>query len=335
MDTHGISIRVGDKTGVVAVDLWPWARPDRRDPAWLEKTEASFPSKQDFRREFMLDWTASAGSAFYPEFADRGEDLYVHTIRTLMDYPVRRGWDFGHRFPALVCSQYDPIVRRLVILRSIMPTRDQQIHVPSATLRDLGKYLCGQIGLEAIGLDAVAMEWLEYIEGQDVMPTPPWFAPGTEFIDYSGHEAVISRAEVAQDSAERNTAEIFEAGGIYLQPYYSTVKARETAMRDLLSVREDGWPGLIIDPSNWQLLEGMRGGISYPKASKAIPLPKKPKKDGYYDNIHDALGYVAVNVVKEEIGVEPAPSLMDGYRYQRPATYEVPVDGSLFHEARV
>jgi hypothetical protein len=52
----------------------------------------------------------------------------------------------------------------------------------------------------------------------------------------------------------------------------------------------------------------MGGGISYKKGTEMDPEPEEPSKDGYFEHLHDALGYLLVNVlpVIEEQG-DPAP----------------------------
>jgi hypothetical protein len=315
---------------ILVIRLDPEARPDQRDPDWKERTKAKFPSLQEFMREQGHGWTYTSGLAFYPEWSERGEGLYVRKVESLMDDFVYRGWDFGHRFPSCAWLQWDCKNRRLILIRSILPPKDSKLHMPTSSFRDLVKYLSGQLLIEDISYDDAIMEWLQAIEAMDQVPTPPWFGEGTRFVDFSGHEALKEASEVAKESAERNHASILEAGGVTLNPYYSTVKARETAMRDLLAIREDGWPGLIVDPSNTQFIEGMNGGFAYPKASKAVPLPTKVRKDGYYDNIHDSVGYVAVNVLKQEYA---APLPVEGrHHYRRPHRPEP--GNSFFHEGR-
>ena len=330
-EIQGFRLFKSSTRDILVIRLDPEARPDQRSPDWAEKTAAKYPSRQEFMREQGHGWEYSTGLAFYPEWNERGETCYVQKIETLMDDYVYRGWDFGHRFPSCAWCQWDSKNRRLFVIRSILPTKDAKLHIPTSSFRDLVKYLSGEIPVEDIADDDTIMEWLGNIEGMDLVPTPPWFGEGTRFVDFAGHEALKEEAQVSKESADRNHAAILQTGGVTLNPLYSTVKARETAMRDLLSIREDGWPGLIVDPSNVQFIEGMRGGFSYPKASKAVPLPTKVRKDGYYDNVHDSVGYVAVQVIKIEPSRAYGSRVPERHRRPSPETYG---GDSWAHEGR-
>jgi len=88
------------------------------------------------------------------------------------------------------------------------------------------------------------------------------------------------------------------AGGIMVSTLAVRKDAREYVLRRLMSDWPDGWPGLILDPACAITAEGLAGGIVYPEPTKLIPEPKNPKIDGYYEHLHDSLGYGVANSVR-------------------------------------
>jgi hypothetical protein len=57
---------------------------------------------------------------------------------------------------------------------------------------------------------------------------------------------------------------------------------------------------MVVHPSCEILIGGLAGGICYAKGTDANPRPEAPIKDGYYEHIHDALGYGVINVFSIE-----------------------------------
>lgn len=269
------------------VELDYWADPDR-DEAWAARQMAAMPSLHAWRREFLRDWTTSAGSPFYPEVATDA-DRYIRRLPRLISGPVYRGWDFGYRRPACVWLQWSPASRRLWAIREVLPENlDTYAH------RDLVLYCSGQRALDDLKNRPRALEWVRVLE--DGPCPPPWFPPGTRFVDYAGPEALQRTASVEHEHADRTDAAILRAEGIDLQVFTTSINAREQVMRSLLTIRPDGAPGLLLDPACRRLIEGMKGGIGYPEATKANPTPTQPRKDGFYEHLHDALGYAAINL---------------------------------------
>lgn len=67
-----------------------------------------------------------------------------------------------------------------------------------------------------------------------------------------------------------------------------------------LFVREDGEPGLLMDPCNTILIDGFAGGYKLDRGASGKDtegrLKNSPKKDGYYDHLCDALRYLFINL---------------------------------------
>lgn len=265
-----------------------------KDDAWVEKERARYRDPRKFRREVLRDWTSAAGTPFYPEWSDHGgEASHVRPATGLLvDQPIVRGWDFGQRYPACVWLQYDPAARRVWYLRELMLSG-----IPGATFRDIVLCLSGQLPLDELSL--YARQWVRQVEADSGMEAP-WFAAGPrpiQYLDWGGHEALQERAEVAEDSEERSSAQILASRGIDLQINYGAVRSGHLIMRDLLCTQPDGMPGAWFDPHCRNLIKGLAGHITYAAPTPANPIQEKIRKDGFYSNLHEAALYPLPSLV--------------------------------------
>lgn len=290
----GVEIRKTPR-GICVFTLDFWADRERQDPAWIEGMRRLM-SPKDLKREFLRDWTTAAGDAFYPEWGELPLERKMVRAAGIHEGPVYRGWDFGYRHPSCLWMQYDQSKRRLWVMRELCPA-----DIGTHAFRDLVLYLSGELEREKLAKWPSALHWLYNLEHDRRYPPTPWFqhSRGTpiRFIDYAGHEALKRSATVENETAARTDAMVLADGGINLHSFYATPKAREDVLRPLLRLRSDGYSGLLIDPACPVILEGMAGGICYPKPTPQNPNPTDPQKDEVFEHPHDALGYVAVNVV--------------------------------------
>lgn len=310
----------------VVVTLDAEADEDKRSEAWHLKTKEGLTEKQ-YRREIRRDWATSAGDAFYPEFAaNGGPAVYVRRYPGLIDGPIYRGWDFGRRKPAVVWLQYDPKQNRAWVFREWMPA-GISVH----TLRDVVLFLSGQAPLEA--LDQYALHWVYRIAADARIPEPPWFraANALQWIDYSGPEANYVSDMPEKETQARTRAQVLAEAGIYLQIHSSTLEAGEDIVRRLLKIRVcknplhvgcKGHPGLLLDPSCTILRDALAGGLAYPKPTQREPWPVDPHKDGHYDNVHEALRRVLVNLIPVAEVRPPALPAEPVYRGRRRVSEE-------------
>lgn len=288
---NGVKIRRVNGTRTYTVmEIDYWADP-AKDEAWADRQRKLMPSNNAWRREYCRDWTTASGTAFYPEFAMQKERYIRPAVGLLADEPVVRSWDFGYRRPGVLWMQFARKSRRLWVLRELLPE-----NLDTYSLRDLVLYLSGQRRFEDIAHRTRAVEWLRVLEAAG-QPPAPWFAADTRFWDYSGPEALKVSASVEGEHANRTDAAILQSEGIHLEMFSSSLAAREQIVRRLLMVRADGQPGIWIDPSCRRLIEGMSGGIAFAQATALNPIPTGPRKDGYYEHLHDCLGYAVVNLI--------------------------------------
>lgn len=278
--------------GYRVLELDAWADPTR-DDAWLARVRRGAARVADFEREVMRNWHITSGATYYPEFSEIGREKFLFEPTGLLSGPVIRGWDFGWRAPACVWLQYSRKSDRVYVLREFAPHGIGAHH-----FRDVCRYLSGQIGRE--GLDEPAVEWVQMLEGLPGIPTPPWFLPGTQFVDLSGPEVNSVQSISAKDPAEATIRQVWSAGGIEFDIQNGRVKARTTVLRRLLYLRPDGRPGILLSPACVDTLAMLDGGLTFRKATRLNPAPEEPKKDGQHDNLNDALTYALVGIVPVE-----------------------------------
>lgn len=275
--------------GFRVIELDAWADPARGEE-WMAKARLRSASNADFEREVMRNWNITSGATFYPEFGEVGRERYLYEPKALLRQPVIRGWDFGWRAPMCVWMQYAPKTDRVYVLREFSPRGISAHH-----FRDVSRFLSGSLEWEQ--LDGPSREWVEMLAGLPGVPQPPWFPPGTQFVDLSGPEVNSTQSISARDPEEATLRQVWAAGGIEFSIQAGPVKARTVVLRRLLSVRRDGYPGILISPVCIDVLAMLDGGLTFKKATTLNPMPSEPRKDGRHDNTHDALTYALVGVV--------------------------------------
>lgn len=278
--------------GVKVIEIDVEADPEKRDPRFLENARRGQRSLREFRREYLRDRTSAAGNAVYPEFANLGGIAYFcQSIPGIIKgQPVHRGWDLGGRCPSVAWGQVSPRMGRVFTLREWVP---KDIHTP--TLGQVVKFLSGQI--PESDLDSHARERIAQMREDPTIPSFPWFPPGTVFMDYAGPECFRRTFDVNADATETSSYEILSAMGIHLIAPRVSKRWRESTIRNLLLAQaRDAGPLCVIDISCRFLIGALLGLLSYPKPTILRPVPDQPRKDGTYDNIHDAWGYLLINI---------------------------------------
>lgn len=284
-----------DQPGWTIVTLDYWADPSH-DDAWRLQAEKGYTDKRKFRREILRDWGSAAGLPFYPEWTDTGgKRMHVLRIPGLIPgAPIVRGWDFGIRNPACMWLQYDPSKRRVIYLRELSLQG-----IGTHAFADLVAYFSGQLGEDQ--LTPYVRQWARNLQSNPRYATPFFTpVPGSplQFLDWSGHEATQPRAEVADETPEKTSADILASKGIYLNIQYGAVRSGHEILRELLRVRDDGWPGALVDPHCKLWIEALDGALTFKKGTAENPFVEEVKKDGIYSHVHEAALY-------------PLPSLVD------------------------
>lgn len=115
--------------------------------------------------------------------------------------------------------------------------------------------------------------------------------PGARYIDYcdpAGHQM--------NDKSEQTSVQILNSLGVYPQSQKQEIKQGAEIIRQKLLLRVDGKPGLLIDPEETYLIDGMKGGLHYPETKEGQTEAEHYEKEGYYEHFGDTARYVAVGI---------------------------------------
>jgi hypothetical protein len=300
----GMRIHVSPVNRVTLVDLHYYADPAKCIPTpeeWLKRATQGM-SDGAIKREYLLDRNTPSGDAFYFEWNDNGgrERYVVRCPGFIQGLHISRSFDFGVRRPACIWYQYDPGEDIIWYLREFM-AHDCGTH----DFRDTVAFLSGELPYEELTGDA--RYWADEVQARTWNHPAPWFDAGTHFVNFSGPEAFRRQAAAMRNPLETTDADIMAAGGIQLTEWNGPVLARTSIMRRLMKVRESGYPGALFDPSCEELIRAMSGALVFHPPTEEDPIPNRPKKDGHFDNIHDAATYGLAHEVTSVDKVMPPP----------------------------
>ncbi len=192
-----------------------------------------------------------------PVFPGFRTDLHVGELAYAPGLPVLRGWDFGFRHPVCVWLQVAP-TSHVAVLHELMG-QDQALRFFATQVQDL---------------------------------TARWF-PGAMIEDY------CDVAGTQRNDRGPSAVQILQRE-FQLRPRFRKIGLWQSIERitKLLTHIPDGRPLLRFDRRGCPLLiDAMAGGyaMTAPKADDGVK--DEPKKDGYYDNLVDALRYALAPVV--------------------------------------
>jgi hypothetical protein len=293
----GMTIRRNEDKNVTILRIEHTADPAKRSKEWEIAAAKPYPSMADFRREMKIDRSSMAGRPFYPAFAEN-QRRYIQRAPGLLDAPIIRGWDFGGRNPACVWGQWSKRSRRFWVLREILGK-----DIDTFAFRDVVKFLSGQMAYDSLVAHNApnganrAYELLKSLELDKAYPTTPWFEGNLAYVDFAGHEAVRPGPGLTKVGEPKVAAEVLAAGDIYVLPQYTFQRSRTQVINGLARLRNDGMPGIMLDPACPILIKGLCGEIVYAKGTASNPDPNEPVKDSIYSHLHEALGYALVNTV--------------------------------------
>lgn len=116
--------------------------------------------------------------------------------------------------------------------------------------------------------------------------TDEWF-PGGEIECFGGHDA-----NRRVSSAKETDAQIFRAHGLPVRYKPAPIERGFNIIRNLLDMRDDGEPGLLISPddSTRRLIAGFDGRYVY------APDKDEPVQDPDYSPLFDALRYIIIHL---------------------------------------
>ena len=241
---------------------------DHLPDGYIQDLEKNYPPswiKKYLYGEFGF---TSAGKPVFPMFMEgqHVRDL-SHFWRgrdqrgKLPSFIVYRGSDFGYNFPATLFTAVDSRGRWL--------------------------WLKEFIGRE-ITVNVLA-EKIKFIGGSEF--------PECDFQDYCDPAGLQ-----ANDKDERTSVDIFRAHKIYPISKFSTPLKRSETIARLLTKTVDGLPALMVDKGCKVCIDALSGGYHYKKPINNEKFQQDTiEKDGFYEHIMDAAGYIATNLFEAAI----------------------------------
>lgn len=210
-----------------------------------------------------------------PYYEGYQEHLHKRSLKWTPQLPLDCGWDSGRRHPAFVVTQWD------------------------------GKYW--KILAEILGADIRVDKFVD----TQVLPFLNTKFPGANCRHYAGPEFMMGN-----DKSDSTSYEILQSKGIQLKVKHSEYSLRKQIIESKINSIIDGEPCLQVDSSCRILNDGFLGGYHYPtkKESQAFTLKMDlPYKDGFYDHLHEALQYIAVNmfspITQKKVYRRPEPAV--------------------------
>lgn len=207
---------------------------------------------EDWVNRYLLgEWGGlDEGLPVFPSFDQR-----IHVVDREYDRKRRIliGIDYGFQNPGVVWGQIDKD-QRLVILKTWLPH---------------------------------SLDTFKLCEGI-LKRNESWF-PNCVPAYFVGHDG-NKKYSASQEGPTRTDNEILISYGMRPRYKYHYIERGFTTLRNLLKVRDDGLPALLVHSNNTTLIEALGGGYRYAKNRE-----DKVEKTGIYDPIVDALRYLAVN----------------------------------------
>lgn len=224
---------------------------------WFAEIQKTMTCKQ-WRQEMEIDWSVFDGRPVFPTFR---YNLHVGKPKADLacDFPLLVMLDFGFHHPAMLITQYDGVA--LKILEEWAPVSPE---------------VAGEITTDEFALGVYAR--LE-----------KYIAQGFKVLFYSGLESIQVNKQTGL-----NDAQVFAGYNMKVRLIpKSSIPRRLHIIRMLLQAYSDGTYGLIVHERCPETIRGFQGAYRFREKQDNRPYDERPLKDGYYDNIFDALGYGA------------------------------------------
>ena len=249
---------------------------------YIEGMERNYPASWIKKYLYGDFGFTSAGKAVYPSFI---EAVHVKDIKNywrerdsngkLPSLQLYRGFDFGFNYPAMLVTTLDDRGRWLILKEFL----GREITVNQ--LCDKTKLICGT----------------EF--------------PNCRFQDYCD-----PAGEQRNDKTGTKTSiDILRANRIYPIHRFSTPLQRSEIIARLLQKTIDGLPAVIIDKDCKITIDAMSGGYHFKKPANNEKFQQDViEKDGFYEHIMDAMGYIAANLFEAAVSMDrPKPGRLGNW----------------------
>jgi len=252
-----------------------WSKEPEKELADLKKMSPEAYAEQ------VLGERVNYAGRFYKEY---NADKNLANIEFDPDSITYRSWDFGYRHPALGWFQINKKDQVCWLYTFIGANLDDVDFVL------IGKYLSGQCQWNKL-----PMSTREIIRRENLVP----FIPVNKNLIF---EDMCDAAGTQEKSSAGSAINIMKAHKIY--PKYIAEKTKNTEIepesitiaRNLLKIRPDGNPSLLIDFNNY-LAKEMFQFLSF-EEKRDGSTTHKFVRDGWYEHVADVLKYFCLNQMK-------------------------------------
>jgi len=236
---------------------------------YIEDLERNYPPQWIKKYLYGEFGFTSAGKPVYPMFM---EAVHVRDLSYIWkpsktsgrspQIQLYRGWDFGFNFPAMVVTTVDDRGRWLILKEFL----GREIIIND--LADKGKLICNTT------------------------------FPNGEYMDYCDPAG----DQKNDKTGTRTSCDILRAHRIYPIHRFSTPLERSEIIGRLLQKQVDGLPAIMVDRGCRIVIDSFSGGYHFKKPFNNEKFQQDViEKDGFYEHIMDALGYIAANLFSAAI----------------------------------
>jgi hypothetical protein len=235
------------------------------DDATIRGMEAKWPPGSVFRRRFLEGrrGLSAVGDPVYAGYFRR--EIHAATPVTLVrGTPLLRGWDFGHRHPAVLWAQFTPWGEWRIL---------RELQGDNQFLEDF-----------APAVQAMTQQW--FPEASEL-----WDCGDPAGATLQGHGMRKTAVDVLADLDIH----------VRVLPASNDPVRRDFAIqqiaRALMTWTKQG-PAFQVDPSCKTLIDGLEAGYVWEEVKRSnttTPSTRRPKKDGYYDHTQNVLEYLMLN----------------------------------------
>jgi len=228
--------------------------------AWRKQAFSGL-KKEQIDQEYEINYLASQSDKVTPEFS---AVVHVRSLEYNNQFPLYVSWDFGYNRPAVSFSQYY-----------------------DGSLRILKSYLGYKIPID------------QFVD-QMIVQMNQWFSEITTVVDFCD-----IAGKQANDQTGKTTIQVVNR---LLAPHHRNLRYKKTKnldisismMRKLMTSLVKGYPAMLVDPSNKDIIAGFQGGYHYHGEQKKLcgcGLNEFGEKEkNYYTHLIDTVRYVVEHI---------------------------------------